>query len=614
VPVTDSGSVLTPAPMAEFSLAGLSLPDTKVTRITAEGPAIGTRRQLRWLRPDTFGWALSRRDRLAVAVLSAGWLSCLAIFWYWWLKPGHWAGAFGLVANSVVLGYVSCFPLFFVGAANRLRRVRPDLPVPPLATAFVVTKAPSEPWPVVHATLTAMLDQDYPHPYDVWLCDEQPTQEIADWCDQHGVGLSTRHGVPDYHQPTWPRRTKCKEGNLAYFYDRVGYRSYDVVVQLDCDHVPSPRYLAEMVRPFADPAIGYVAAPSVCDTNAATSWSARGRLYKEASFHGPFQLGHSDGLGPLCIGSHYAVRTAALREIGGIGPELAEDFSTTFLLSSAGWQGAFAIDAEAHGLGPATFAAMVVQEFQWSRSLTTLMLGLVPNNIRRLRWRMRLRFSYALSYYGLLVGTTVLGLLLPPVAALTGRPWIQVNYGAFLLHWWSLSVWLLALTVLLRRRGLLRPADAPVLSWENWLYSVARWPFVALGIGAASLMALRPREVALKVTPKDHGGLERLPTRLTVPFAVLSIGCTTAALIGERGSSAPGYVFLSVLAGLTYAVVGIAVPALHARESAAACGVSVAAAVRETIVAPLMLAAAVAAPAFVALTLFPGYAMRAFGW
>jgi cellulose synthase (UDP-forming) len=601
-------------PLADTPLTGPTLAGTRVTRIWADGPAIGTSRQRRRLRPDTFDWALARRDRAVVAALSVGWLGCLALFWYWWLAPGHWTSTFGLAVNSAVLAYISGFPIFFIGAANRLRRVRRGLPVPPLAVAFVVTRAPSEPWPVVMATLSAMLGQDYPHPYDVWLCDEQPTPEIADWCARQRVGLSTRYGVPAYHRATWPRRTKCKEGNLAYFYDQVGYDSYDVVAQLDCDHVPAPSYLAEMVRPFADPAVGYVAAPSVCDANASQSWSARGRLYKEATFHGPFQLGHSDGLGPLCIGSHYAVRTAALREIGGVGPELAEDFSTTFLLSSAGWHGAFAIDAEAHGLGPDTFAAMAVQEFQWSRSLTTLLLGLVPRNILRLRWQLRLRFLYAMSYYGLLVGTTVLGLLLPPVATLTGRPWVHVNYGAFLLHWWAVSAWLIALTVLLRRRELLRPANAPVLSWENWLYSVARWPYVALGIGAAGLMALRPREVALKVTPKDRGRLERLPLRLTLPFAALSIGCTAAALYGERASTVPGYVFLSMLAGLVYAVVATAVPALHVRDSAAACGTSLVSTARATVAAPLLLAAIAAAPAIGAVTLFPGYAMKAFGW
>lgn len=58
----------------------------------------------------------------------------------------------------------------------------------------------------------------------------------------------------------------------------------------------------------------------VCDANAGVSWSVRARLHREAVFHGPVQLGHSAGLAPMRIGSHYVVRTGAVRDIGGVGP------------------------------------------------------------------------------------------------------------------------------------------------------------------------------------------------------------------------------------------------------------------------------------------------------
>ena len=93
--------------------------------------------------------------------------------------------------------------------------------------------------------------------------------------------ISTRKDQTDYHRTNWPRRTKCKEGNLAFFYDHYGYANYDFVVQLDADHVPTEGYLEEMLRGFADPKVGYVSAPSICDSNAKESWSARGRLYVE---------------------------------------------------------------------------------------------------------------------------------------------------------------------------------------------------------------------------------------------------------------------------------------------------------------------------------------------
>ncbi|MEV5319977.1 hypothetical protein AB0K92_20360 [Streptomyces sp. NPDC052687] len=95
--------------------------------------------------------------------------------------------------------------------------------------------------------------------------------------------MSSRRGAAACQPADRRRRTRCKEGNLARFYDHWGYGRSDAVAQLDVDHVPAPCCPAEMVRPFADPAIGCVAAPSVCDGNADGSWAARGRLHREAS-------------------------------------------------------------------------------------------------------------------------------------------------------------------------------------------------------------------------------------------------------------------------------------------------------------------------------------------
>ncbi len=583
-----------------------------VEKVLPIGPVLAPHPQRRKLRKSTFGYVLSPAARVLVAALSLGWAASLISFWMWWLQPAHRITLMGQLLNSVLLIYVLCYPVFYVIAANRLRNLRPSVSMPLLRTAFVVTKAPSEPWPVARQTLTAMLAQDFPVPYDVWLCDERPSSDVIDWCNAHRVMLASRNGVTKYHRETWPRRTKCKEGNLAYFYDYWGYRYYDVVAQLDCDHVPSRTYLAEMVRPFADPAIGYVAAPSVCDTNAAGSWSARGRLFREASFHGAFQLGHSDGWGPTCIGSHYAVRTRALRDIGGIGPELAEDFSTSFLLNTAGWHGAFAIDAEAHGDGPNTFAAMLVQEFQWSRSLTAVLLALVPRNLSRLSWGLRFRFMYSLIFYFLLVLSTLGGLLLAPIAAGTGRPWMNVNYAMFLAHWWAISVFLVALTLVLRRKGLLRPRNAPLLSWENWLYTLTRWPYIAWGIAAAFLQVLRPRPVTFKVTPKAAGRLERLPSRLILPYTVVSLVSAASAVIGEATNNAAGYIFLCIAAAAIYAVVSAVVPLLHAAEAAANAGASLRRALWTTVRMPLVLAFLTLLPVLLAAVRYPVYLTHVF--
>ncbi|WP_412079175.1 glycosyltransferase family 2 protein [Streptomyces xanthophaeus] len=585
----------------------------RVAEIPPDGPVFAHPRRALETRATSFVRQFGTADRIKVAVLTTGWVACLVWFWVWWLRPEHRIGWVGLAVNSALLLYLALLPLHFVVAVVRLRRFDSRIEVPVVRAAFVVTRAPSEHWDIARTTLEAMLRQDYPHSYDVWLCDEDPSEAVVAWCEANGVRVSCRRGRPDYHRLTWPRRTRCKEGNLAFFYDHWGYRDYDVVAQLDCDHVPSRTYLTEMVRPFSDPAIGYVAAPSVCDANAEVSWSARGRLHREAVFHGAVQLGHSAGLAPLCIGSHYAVRTEAVQDIGGIGPELAEDFSTTFLMNSAGWQGSFAIDAHARGDGPVTFAAMATQEFQWSRSLAVMLFGMLPRHLGRMRGWLRLRFAFALSYYPLLAATTTMGLALPPVAAVTGLPWINVNYFSFLGHFWAMSLWLMLLTMLVRRRGLLRPAKAPVLSWESWLFGLARWPFVAWGVGAALVQKLRPRPVVFKVTPKSTDGLEPLPLRLVAPYLIITTTLSCAAVTGELTGPAAGYVFLCILGSLSYALVTLTIAGLHIAEMARAAGVPKHKAVA-TARLPLLAGTLTLLPLALAIGLFPIYAAGIFGW
>lgn len=269
-----------------------------------------------------FVGVLDSTQRWVYRGLMALWLAAVAFFWTWWLQSEHVVTTLGIAVNSAMLVWSLLLPTYFFCFLGRMQRPNPDVALPRLRVAIVVTKAPSEPWEVLRGTLRGMLSQELPYPYDVWLADEERNASVRQWCELNGVKLSTRAGREDYHRRTWPRRTKSKEGNLSFFYDHWGYRDYDVVAQLDADHVPASGYLRQVVGPFADPAVGYVAAPSLCDRNAAASWSARGRLYKEAALHGAQQAG-SHGWAPTCIGSHYAVRTRALHEIGGLGPELA---------------------------------------------------------------------------------------------------------------------------------------------------------------------------------------------------------------------------------------------------------------------------------------------------
>jgi cellulose synthase/poly-beta-1,6-N-acetylglucosamine synthase-like glycosyltransferase len=466
--------------------------------------------------------AVSLRQEATLRILVLATVAAGAWFWLWWLAAGHgtWRSPLTLVSTGL-LAWVFLTPLYFLFFACRMTRPDPRVPVPDLRAAIIVTKAPSEPWPVVRTTLEAMLAQDYPGPYDVWLADERPEQETLAWCAEHRVHVSSRLGVEDYHRPTWPRRTKSKEGNLTYFYDTVGYRDYDVVAQLDCDHVPTPSYLDSMVRPFAAPGVGYTCAPSICDSNVEAGWTVRGRLYREATLHGPVQAGSNDGYAPVCIGSHYAVRTAALQDVGGLGPELAEDYSTTLWLQSGGWDGVFVLDAEAHGAGPASVDEMMVQETQWARSLGTILTKWLPGRGSAMPWRARLRMEFSLFFYLLMGSVLTVASILPALAVLLGHAWGHASLVEFYTHAWLYSGLALATALYVRHLRVFRPRDAKLWSWEAMLFQLLRWPWTFGCFVQGMYFGWRSRTKSFKVTPKGASGESVLTARWLLPMFLL---------------------------------------------------------------------------------------------
>lgn len=497
-----------------------------------------------------------RRVYLALSVI---WAGTVVWFWAWWLQPAHVIGWTGFVFATIPLAWVHILQLFFVFVLLNAARADAPTPLPgQWRVAMVVTKTPSEPIEVLQKTLIAMLAQDYPH--DTWLADEDPSDETRDWCARHGVRLSSRKGLSDYHRPLWPRRTRCKEGNLAYFYDHWGYADYDIVSQLDADHVPQPGYLIEMLRPFADPAVGYVSAPSICSANAPQSWAARTRLHTEAGFHGLFQTGYSRAFSPMCIGSHYAVRTRALRQVGGLGPDLAEDHSTTMLMNAGGWRGVHAIDAIAIGDGPASVTDMVTQEFQWARSLVTLLLQHTGRHLAHLPARLKFLFVFCQLWYPLFALTAVMLYLAPLVALGFDLRFAEVTYPAFLAHILPSALVLTVIAFCIRRDGFFRPHDAPVISWEKALFLALQWPWALWGCIMAARDTLSGNFVDFRITPKGAAVAQPLPHKIVLLYSALALGASLPVIFSDGLANARGFLLLALLNAVLYAaLVGVIV-------------------------------------------------------
>lgn len=509
---------------------------------------------------------LTRRRRLRYAGLVLLWLVATAVFWVWWLTPAHItaAGRYSLV--TLCLFWVFFLQAYFLAMFLRAKQAVARKCRPPQGrVAMVVTKAPSEPFPVVQKTLVAMLEQNVPH--DTWLADEDPQPETIAWCAANAVQISTRKDVPEYHQKTWPRRTRCKEGNLAYFYDHFGYARYDFVAQMDADHVPHPGYLHHMLTPFADPGVGYVSAPSICSQNAQDSWVARTRLHAEAMFHGILQAGYSNGWAPMCIGSHYAVRTSALHQVGGLGPDLAEDHSTSMILNAGGWRGVHAMNAIAIGQGPATITDLVTQEFQWSRSLVTLLLSHTPRYYRALPARQKFQFVFSQLWYPLFALFMAVMFTLPIAALLFDIRFAEVTFPAFMAHMLPSVLLLVFLAFRIRADGLFRPYDAKVLGWEKAVFAALQWPWVLLGCA----MAVRDRVlggfVDFRVTPKGEKVAAMVPWRVLAPYLALAVVSLLPVLLVENARDSAGFYIFALINAALYTSVFCIIVVNHHREN-----------------------------------------------
>ena len=129
-------------------------------------------------RPHRKIHALSRRQRVAYALLSTMWIAAAIVFWQWWLEPSHRGSIALYVGATVALFYQSSvlpsFFWFFVGRMHRPVHVAAPEGHP---VAMITLCVPShESLEIIEAQLRALTEVRYPH--DSWVLDEGGSPDI----------------------------------------------------------------------------------------------------------------------------------------------------------------------------------------------------------------------------------------------------------------------------------------------------------------------------------------------------------------------------------------------------------------------------------------------------
>lgn len=340
------------------------------------------------LRPSTgtveYQPVAPRRDRVAIVIVATLQLLVTAALLAYILWPSHWPdlqpgrwlsnslaviGLAVLVLVQALVGFRGFVTTYFV--VNGRDPIPMQAPAG-LRVAVLTTIVPGkEPVDLVFTTLRAMRRLRHNGLVDVWLLDEGDSAEVKNLCEEIGVKHFSRKGIERWNTPDGRFKAKTKHGNHNSWRDQHA-ADYDVVAQMDPDHVPYPHFLERTVGYFSDPDVGFVVAPQVYG-NTAESFVARGAAQMSYVFHGVTQRGGNKFGAPILIGTNHLYRPATFDVIGGYQDSIIEDHLTAMVVYASKnpttgnhWKGVYTPDVLAVGEGPATYSDWFSQQKRWA--------------------------------------------------------------------------------------------------------------------------------------------------------------------------------------------------------------------------------------------------------
>src|SRR4030095_6389797 len=258
------------------------------------------------------------------------------------------------------------------------------------------------------------------------------------------------------------------------------------------------------------------------------------------------------GAGPVW-GSHTTFRRAALEDIGGYAPGLAEDLHTSLRRHAAGWRSIYVSGIHASGLVPSDLRAFTMQQLKWSRGVFGLLMEVYPRLLPRLTWRQRIAYLVRGTYY--LIGPLfALHAFLAVYTLLVGSRATVDGFAEYLLR----ALPLVASVVSVRALANLFwnvQRDAVGLKWRGYTLAFALWP-VYTGTFVRALLRIPLPHIA---TPKRRiaEAHPRLVLAQLVTIALLGLGL--GARLGDAMSMNLAVTMLFALAAI--AIQGYAVMA-----------------------------------------------------
>ncbi|BAY44764.1 cellulose synthase catalytic subunit [Scytonema sp. HK-05] len=166
----------------------------------------------------------------------------------------------------------------------------------------------------------------------------------------------------------------AKAGNINNAFHKT---DGDLVLILDCDHIPSRQFLLDTVGFFFDPKVSFVQTPhwfynpDPFERNLLTG----GRIPAgNELFYKVLQKGNDFWNAAFFCGSAAIIRKSHALEVGGIAVEtVTEDCHTALRLHSRGYKSVYYDKIMVAGLAPDTFSSYMGQQVRWARGMAQIL-------------------------------------------------------------------------------------------------------------------------------------------------------------------------------------------------------------------------------------------------
>ncbi|MEN8198913.1 MAG: UDP-forming cellulose synthase catalytic subunit [Thermodesulfobacteriota bacterium] len=419
---------------------------------------------------------------------------------------------FGLVVNI--------FPLF--------RPVEPvDLSDPNLPTVDVLIPTYNEPEQMVAVTASACKLINYPkEKINIFILDDggtvekrnDPDKEKADTALGRHETFKVLAEYLEVHYLTREKNQSAKAGNLNdALYKTVEGQVHpqgDLVLVLDCDHVPTRDFLSNTVGYFLrDPKLFLVQTPHFfinpdpIEKNLRTYNKNPGDFMM---FYGKVLPGLDFWNSAFFCGSAAILRRRCLDEVGGVvGETITEDAETALTLHSRGYNSVYVAKPMICGLSPETFEDFIIQRNRWAQGMTQILLLKNPLFMRGLSLIQRICYLNSAGFWFFSFSRLVF--LLAPLSFIFLN--LQV-YHATLFQCLAYPIPYIAMTMVL----------------TNVMYGSVRHPFFSelyetvltfYNIPAVLSVLRNPHSPQFHVTPKDTSLARDTASPLAPPFYLL---------------------------------------------------------------------------------------------